>query len=428
MVSDQVILLLTALAQLQHIWVQSAEKRKLTAALLLDLSAAFDVVDHKILLEKLTLYGLSENTVNWFRSYLADRYQYVMVESKLSNPLSVGEQGVPQGSLLGPLCFLIYYNDFPAARKDGESVVYADDDTDNVCSESPQILQNKIQAEADSSVKWVNDNRLVCSGSKTKLLVIGSRELRKSKLEQSGLTLSVCVAGHVVKESASEKLLGININNSLTWTNHLHGNEEHKGLLNKLSQRAGLIRKLSSLMPSNRLRIISNGIFFSLLNYSLPIFGSVSGLLRYAEGQERYLSMSREDSRQVQVIINVVLRALTKLPFETPVQTLLEQSGLLSFHQMCAHSTMKLAHRILKTEQPEVLFSILSNHRPIGNRSRRQSVVQTKFRLSVSRESFISQAAKLFYSLPEEIQMTRNPMIFKRETRKWVERNVTIYM
>ena len=138
--------------------------------------------------------------------------------------------------------------------------------------------------------------------------------------------------------------------------------------------------------------------------------------------------MSREDSRQVQVIINVVLRALTKLPFETPVQTLLEQSGLLSFHQMCAHSMMKLAHRILKTEQPEVLFSILSNHRPIGNRSRRQSVVQTKFGLSVSRESFISQAAKLFYSLPEEIQMTRNPMIFKRETRKWVERNVTIYM
>ena len=62
-----------------------------------------------------------------------------------------------KGSLLGPLCFLLYYNEFAAARKDSESVVYADDDKDNVCSESPQILQKKIQAEADSSVKWVNE-------------------------------------------------------------------------------------------------------------------------------------------------------------------------------------------------------------------------------------------------------------------------------
>ena len=138
--------------------------------------------------------------------------------------------------------------------------------------------------------------------------------------------------------------------------------------------------------------------------------------------------MTKEDSRQIQVIINVVLRSLTKLPFETPVCTLLEQSGYLSFHQMCAHATLKLAQKILVTKQPEVLFSVLSNYKPLGNRPRRQSVIQTKFRLSISRESFISQAAKLFYSLPEEIQSISNPLIFKRKTFKWVERNVAIYM
>ena len=351
-----------------------------------------------------------------------------MVESSLSYPLSVGRQGVPQGSLLGPLCFLIFYNDFPVTREVGESVLYADDDTDNVSSECPTNLQHMIQMEADLSVAWVNDNRLVCSGSKTKLLVVGTRELRRSKLESIELKLSVNVAGHTVEESTSEKLLGILINNTLTWADHLHGDERHKGLLSKLSQRAGIIRRLSRFMPSERLKVISNGIFFSLLNYGLPVFGSISGLLMYVEGQDRFQAMSKYDSRQVQIIMNVVLRAITNLPAETPVQYLLQQSGFLSFHQMCAHSTLKMTHKIIFNKQPEILYSILEEHQPKKNRPRRQNDVQTKFRLSVAREGYISQAAKLFHSLPEEMQSISSPSLFKKETRRWVERNIAIYM
>ena len=234
----------TALAQLQKIWIDGAENKTLTAALLLDLSAAFDVVDHRILIEKLNLYGFSPCTVRWFESYLTGRTQLVQVGSRLSDPLLVGPQGVPQGSLLGPLCFLIFYNDFPAVRNQGESILYADDDTDNVSDSHPRALEQKIQLEADLSTSWVRDNKLVCSGSKTKLLVIGTRELRRKRLESQNVKLQVNVAGHRIEESSSEKLLGLIINNTMTWQDHLHGNKENKGLLSKLSQRAGLIRKL----------------------------------------------------------------------------------------------------------------------------------------------------------------------------------------
>jgi hypothetical protein len=105
------------------LWVRGADDKELTAALLLDLSAAFDVVSHPILLKKLQLYNFSPETIQWFESYLSNRSQYVMVESRLSDPLQVGDQGVPQGSLLGPLCFIMFYNDFPAARQVGESVL-----------------------------------------------------------------------------------------------------------------------------------------------------------------------------------------------------------------------------------------------------------------------------------------------------------------
>ena len=96
----------TALLQIYDLWLNSAENKELTAALFIDLSAAFDIVEHKILLNKLSLYNFSDESINFFFSYLSDRKQRVQVQSKLSDPEVVAEQGVPKGSILGPILFL----------------------------------------------------------------------------------------------------------------------------------------------------------------------------------------------------------------------------------------------------------------------------------------------------------------------------------
>ena len=267
----------------------------------------------------------------------------------------------------------------------------------------------------------------MCSGSKTKLLVIGTRELRHSKLKNLQ-KLSVNVAGCTVTETESEKLLGVIINNTLTWTHHLHGNEEHKGLIPKLSQRAGLVRKLSNIMPPDKLRTVSNGIFFSLLSYGLQVYGSVSGLVRYAEGSGRYQALTREDSHQIQVTMNVVLRALTNLGEDTPIKTLLKESRFLSFHQMCAHATLKTTNKIMRSKEPVPLYEAISRSRPAADRPRRQASSQVPLKLSICRESFVYQAANLFFSLPDELQTLENPEEFKKKSKAWVENSISIYM
>ena len=189
-------------------------------------SAAFDLVGHSVLLKKLRLYGFSEETVKWFKEYLENRKQVVQVESKRSEAKDIGENSVPQGSVLAVLLFLITQNDFPAAmEEEGNSILYVDDDTDNVKDKDPEILEEKLQCQARRSTEWIRDNNMVCSGAKTKLLIMGTRRQRNRMLAANNRLIQVNICGKVVKESSDEKLLGTVISNDLTWKTHLYGND-----------------------------------------------------------------------------------------------------------------------------------------------------------------------------------------------------------
>ena len=230
-------------------------------------------------------------------SYLGGRTQLVQVESRTSSQLDCDDSGVPQGSVLGGLLHVINSNDLPACHDDGESVVYVDDDSDFVKAEEPETLKIKIQAEAENSAGWLRDNRLCVAGEKSKLLILGTGEMRASKLSDEKLKISV--DGKEIVETSSEKLLGLVINNTLTWKNHMYGDKDNIGLVPQLGKRLGMLSKLSRYMSKEKLGYFSSGIFYSKLSYCLPVFGNIFGLDNYKEENRRYFSFTVKDNHNL---------------------------------------------------------------------------------------------------------------------------------
>ena len=168
----------TALLQLFDMCLDASERHELSAACLLDQSAAYDLMDHKGLKDKLEIYNFSEDSIEWLMSYLGDRTQQVQVESKTSAPLQCHDHAVPQGSVLGGLLHVISSNDLPACHDEGEAIVYVDDDSDIVHASDPQVLTQLIEQEANNSARWMKDNRLCVSAGKSKLLIIGTKQMK----------------------------------------------------------------------------------------------------------------------------------------------------------------------------------------------------------------------------------------------------------
>ena len=181
--------------------------------ILLDFSKAFDKVPHQRLLHKLQFYGVCGNTLSWIRAFLSNRTQQVALEGVYSAPAAV-TSGVPQGTVLGPLLFLAYINDLPDSVKHSQTRLFADDSLihRNIKSNQEQKL---LQKDLDALASWENKWQMSFNASKCNSLNIvhGRRkDVRPFNYKLHGQTLETV---------NSSKYLGVTINNSLTWSEHV---------------------------------------------------------------------------------------------------------------------------------------------------------------------------------------------------------------
>ena len=178
---------------------------------MIDLSKAFDVVDHKLLLKKLQIYGLNSNFLKWLKRYLSGRYQKVCVDGKLSEQLSI-QSGVRQGSILGPALFLLFINDLPLVLKNNIGI-YADDSTLYASAPTLADVEEKIRPDIDAVSKWAKGNKMKMHPAKTKYNIISTRQKIANSLKQ---TLDLSVDGMQLSKVESEGALGIYNNYSMS--------------------------------------------------------------------------------------------------------------------------------------------------------------------------------------------------------------------
>ena len=207
----------SALIHLINRWQTAINEEKMTGAVFLDFTKAFDLVNHELLLKKLSAYHVSSETVAFFKSYLDNRSQYVYINGKSSKE-GIIKHGVPQGSILGPLLFSIYINDMPQhiTNQLVKCSLFADDATLDFSAKDVGLINLNLQSSLDQVSDWCVNNFMVPNPSKTKCMLITSRQ----KHQNCPPPLSLHLQSHTIEQVASHRLLGITIDDELSWTLH----------------------------------------------------------------------------------------------------------------------------------------------------------------------------------------------------------------
>ena len=201
----------TALVKLVDDWAKCIDNGEMVGALFIDFRKAFDLVDHNILLRKLSLYKCTPSVLNWFKSYLSNRKQTIESETGFADFASV-RSGVPQGSILGPTLFLIFINDLPLYLERCSCALFADDVTTPTHGKSVDTIEDNLQSEFENTLTWGKENKMQVHLTKTTSMLAGTRhQIHESR------PLSIKAEDVNIQTVSKQKLLDVYIDEILTW-------------------------------------------------------------------------------------------------------------------------------------------------------------------------------------------------------------------
>ena len=305
--------------------ISAMDNNDVQIGIFLDLSKAFDTIDHAILLSKLEHYGVDGIPLQLVKSYLTNRKQYVKINEVNSNLLPINT-GVPQGSILGPLLFIIYINDFARASSIFDFICYADDTTlfstlnnlVNAQNINPDIIINKELAQIN---EWLEINKLSLNVTKTKFMVFHTQHKHRA------------IKPHVPKINNTNiekveqfKFLGLTLDSNLNWKKH------SDNITNKCSQIIGILNRLKQILPQNIKIMLYNALLLPYINYCLVTWGY--------------------QCKRINILQKRAIRLITLSTYNCHTAPLFKKLKLLTIKDMLALQELKFYYKLTHNELP----------------------------------------------------------------------------
>ena len=373
----------------------SLDDNNMTCGIFVDLSKAFDTVNHEILLEKLEHYGIRGRALDLFRSYLDERRQYTMLDTFKSSTRSIG-CGVPQGSVLGPLFFILFINDLPNCCPLGNVRIFADDSNVFFHGDNIKDLINTARNIMIELNSWFASNKLTLNTDKSSFTIFRSHKKRVACLPNY-----IDFLNQRIERTSSIKFLGLILDENLTWD--LQINE----VCNKLKSLFHVFYNLRNFLSKENIKTIYYTIVYSRIKYGISVYGQ-AGTTKISK---------------IQVLQNKLLKVLSGNKFRYPTDKLHNEFGLLKVADIASQEILTFTYNYFSNNLPSVFqnyFVTFAESHAIGTRNSKNHIRKIKRNTHMGANSVKAKGAELWNNLINDITTVPNTKQFRKKYKEYL--------